>query len=446
MTRQHIRIRLTAVLVMLGIGFPASLPAQEAALRDSLESALLRLVFSRQPELVVRRAATATAEARLRAAGPVAPPVLGAEIENIPDWVNLADAGQIRLVIEREFLTGSRRAADRAVEQAAWEAAALRLELAERSVGVDVRARLATWLGWREIAARLATEDAMLQNAEAGLQARFATGEARYVDVLRLRTERLRVRSDRAEAILTAQAGRRRLEGMITPNDSLAPALRVLLDTLAALPAPVADLVLPPAPDPDSLLTALGALRFGDLRVASARARAEETAASRSALLVGGIGVQRFGDPGGGFTVGPSLRAAITLPFTVGGSTRALNQAAELAVEEAQDQRTAGENQLRTALLTARDRYVVALEQDRVYRDAMLVGAREEREAAVGAYRAGELSLIELLDFERALSRAEIARIRVAIDVQVAYAQLILTAAGFRSPGITVFDSEAEND
>ena len=120
---------------------------------------------------------------------------------------------------------------------------------------------------------------------------------------------------------------------MITPNDSLAPALRVLLDTLAALPAPVADLVLPPAPDPDSLLTALGALRFGDLRVASARARAEETAASRSALLVGGIGVQRFGDPGGGFTVGPSLRAAITLPFTVGGSTRALNQAAELAVD-----------------------------------------------------------------------------------------------------------------
>ena len=38
----------------------------------------------------------------------------------------------------------------------------------------------------------------------------------------------------------------------------------------------------------------------------------------------------------------------------------------------------------------------------------LINAAREEREAALSAYANGELSLVELLDFERSLSRAEI--------------------------------------
>ncbi len=446
MTKQQMRIRFAAALMMFGLWFPASLPAQGGPPRDSLTAALLNLVFDRQPELAARRAAVAMAEARYRAAGPVEAPAVGFEIENIPDGVNLADAGQIRLVVEREFLTGSRRAADRALAQAAWDAAAVRLELAERSIGAVLSADLAVWLGGREVAARLAAEDTLLQDTEASLEARFAAGDARYVDVLRIRSERLRARSERADALLGSQEARRQLEGLIAAGDSGVPALQALLERFVELPPRITGEALPLPPDVDSLVAALGTLRLGALEVAGARARADEVRASRSARLFGAIGVQRYGDTTDGFTVGPSLRAAVTLPFAVGGSTRALNQAAALGVVEAQQHQAAATNQLRTALLTARDRYVVALERIQVYGDALLLGAREEREAAVAAYRSGQLSLIELLDFERALSRVETGRVRAAIDAHVAYAHLILTAAGFTPTGDALSATEAAND
>ena len=50
---------------------------------------------------------------------------------------------------------------------------------------------------------------------------------------------------------------------------------------------------------------------------------------------------------------------------------------------------------------------------------------RQERESALAAYRTGSLSLLELLDFERALSRAEIERIRALVDAADAWADLL---------------------
>ncbi len=447
MTQQHWRFTLWAVLVGLGAAVPGSLVAQRLTSDDSLETRLIALVLARQPELAVRRAVVATAEAGLRAAGAREAPTLSAEIEDIPGGMNLPDAGQVRLMFEREFLTGSRRTAERAVARIARDAAATRLDLAERSLGAVVLGDLAVWRGWEGVAARLAAEDSLLQAAETGLQGRFAAGEARYVDVLRLRTERLRVRSERAEALRAGQEGRRRLEGQLSPTDSAQPVFHALLDALAAeQPAAMPGEGLLPPPDVDSLIAALGALRLGDLDVDDARARARLVRASRRAHLVGGLGVQRFGDADAGFSVGPSLRASISLPFTVSGSTRALNRAAELAVAQSLADRAAAAGRLRTALLVARGRYAGALERVQVYDVALLAGAREEREGALGAYRSGELSLIELLDFERALARAETDRLRAVIDAGRAYAQLLIAAAGLPAPGDHPSDSEAGHD
>ena len=392
MTRLRRRFPLAAVLVASSFAAPAGLRAQGAAPADSLEATLLTLVLARQPELAVRRAAVATAEARLRAAGPSEAPSLGAEIENIPDGLNLPDAGQVRLMFEREFLTGPRRAAEKAVARSAGDAATARLNLAERSLGAVVLRDLAVWRGWRAVASRLAAEDSLLQEAETGLQGRFAAGEARYVDVLRLRTERLRVRSERGEALRAAQGGRRRLESLVAPSDSVQPAFQVLLGALEAVRGTALPDTLPPPPDVDSLITALGALRLGEFQVDGARARAERVRASRRPQLVGGIGVQRFGDAEGGFSVGPSLRASISLPFTVSVSTQAMNRASDFAVAQALAERAAFAVRLRTTLLLARDRYAAALEPLQVYDAGLLAGAREERESALGAYRSGELS------------------------------------------------------
>jgi cobalt-zinc-cadmium efflux system outer membrane protein len=315
----------------------------------------------------------------------------------------------------------------------------------EQSLQAIVRRDIAVWLGWRHVADRLAAEDSLLDAAETGLRARFAAGQARYVDVLRLRTERLRVRSERAEAIRSGQEGKRRLLGML-PDDTLRQGVATLLDAMAMQPLPAWAESLPPAPDVDSLITALGADRLGDLHVDGARGRADQVRASRRPRLTGALGIQRFGDPRSGFTVGPMLRGSVSLPFAVGGSTRRLTQAADLGVAQAQAERVAFAARLRTALLLAHDRYAAARERLQVYDAALLTGAREEREGALGAYRTGELSLIELLDFERALARAETDGLRAAIDARIAYADLVTRATSVAGPDAGPSDSEAAHE
>jgi cobalt-zinc-cadmium efflux system outer membrane protein len=444
---RQIRRPPLAILLAFAVALPGRLAGQGATAADSLEAALVALALARQPELAARRAAAATAEARLAAAGPRDAPTLGIEAEEIPDGVDLPDAGQALLLLEADLLTGARRAAERVVARTERDAALARLDLAERGLGAAVRRDLAAWRGWLGVAARLGAEDSLLLDAEAGLQARFATGEARYVDVLRLRTERLRVRSERAEALRAAGEGRRALDGLLAPGDSAGPTLQALLRALAELPPPpVTGAAFPPPPDVDSLMLALGALRPGDLAVDRAGAEANRVRASRRARVTGGVGLQRFGDGGGGFDFGPALRATVTLPFAVPGSNRAAYRAADRAVAEARAGRTAFASRLRTTLLVARDRYAAALERLTIYDAALLTGAREEREAALGAFRAGQLSLLELLDFERALARAETDRLRAAMDARVALADLFTAAAGLAARTDAFPDAETGND
>jgi cobalt-zinc-cadmium efflux system outer membrane protein len=256
---------------------------------------------------------------------------------------------------------------------------------------------------------------------------RFASGEARYVDVLRLRTERLRIRSERAEALRTSQTGVRRLEETVAPDEAALSSLRTLLaDSPAHITSALA-VDLPAVPDPDSLIASMGALRYATQRVDLARGLAARDRAVRRFQLTGGLGIQRFAGDNGGFTVGPSLRASISLPLAVNRSNRAQQAAGDLRIALAETERIAFLAHLRTELLLARDRYAAAVERLQVYDGALLTGAREERQSALSAYRNGDLTLLELLDFERALSRAETERIRAAIDVTASYAEIFIT-------------------
>jgi cobalt-zinc-cadmium efflux system outer membrane protein len=78
----------------------------------------------------------------------------------------------------------------------------------------------------------------------------------------------------------------------------------------------------------------------------------------------------------------------------------------------------------RAELGAARDRYEAARRRLAVFESALLRGAADEREAALAAFRSGELSLLELIDFERALSRAEIIRLQTLIEAADAFAAL----------------------
>lgn len=445
MTQVYPQLQAAGLALVLALG-PVPLKAQTAADSDSLETALFNLALPHHPQLMSRRAALALAEGRLRAAGPLEAPTLSAEVENITDGIDLPNAGQIRLMLEREFLTGPRRSAERDVARAEVAGAAAALLLTEQGLRSTLKRDLMMWRGWLAVAARLAAEDSLLQEAESALTARFASGEARYVDVLRLRTERLRTRSERAEALRASQTGVRRLEEAVAPDDPALSSLRALLaQSLARATIPLVG-ELSAIPDPDSLMAWTGVLSYANQRVDLARGLAARDRAARRLQLTGGLGIQRFAGDKGGFTVGPSLRGAISLPFAVGGSNRAQQAAGELRVALAETERVAFVAHLRTQLLLDRDRYAAAVERLQVYDSALLTGAREERESALRAYRNGDLTLLELLDFERALSRAETERIRAAIDVTTSYAEIFITLSAPSGLSADVASSGDAND
>lgn len=424
------------------------LPAQRADLAPSSTqpdtsalAALRAAILRSNPELIARRAAVAAAQAHLDAAGFAMPWVLSGEVEEVPGGFNVARAGSARISVERELLSGGRRSAARSLASADVDAVAADLFAAEQRVTALGTQALTRAAGWSAIARRLEDEDSALSSAEVSLRARFATGGARYVDVLRLRTERLRVEVEEASAVTEAHIARQALEALIAGRDTLPRSTQAFLDSLvgvrilaltavdSAAARPQAERAqLPPAPDIDSLLVASGVVRLLDASVAQARAASQLILANRHSRLSGFLGAQRFLSEGGTFTVGAVAGASISLPFTAHQANTAAVAAARSDVAAALSERSATLSSVRTELLAARTRYEAARVRFAGYNAALLASARDERESALAAYRAGTLTLMELLDFERALARAEIDRLTSQIDAATAVTELLMGA------------------
>jgi len=430
------RVPSRALVLLALLAVPVGAGAQQGVPADS---ALLLALRRTNPELAARRAAAVAAEARLLATGFAPPLVLSAEAEEVPDGVNLAGAA-LRLGVEKEFLSGGRRSAERALAATDVRTASAALLATEQRLLAEAARAALRIAGGTRIARRLAAEDSLLVGAEGALRVRFSVGEARYVDVLRLRTERLRIQSERAEALTLAASGRRTLETL------LAPAPDTLVERLVRTAAdPLAGDTLPSAPDPDTLLARSGAVALADAAVERSRAARALVVAGQRPRVSASAGLQKFdGEGGAGF--GPTLGASISLPSTAARANRTALAASEAQVGAAEAERTATVAALRGALLAVRDRYEAARARLALFDAALLRGARQEREAALAAYGSGDLSLVELLDFERALARAEIQRVRARIEAADALAELLSSAAGNAGGETSTFRLPSDDD
>lgn len=418
---------------------PASAPQSASQPDTSALAAFHAAILRSNPEVIARRAALAAAQARLNAAGFAAPSVLSAEVEDVPSGVNVT-RGSSRITVDHEFLSGARRSSARSLASAEKAVASADLYATERRVTALGTQALTRAAGWSAIARRLEDEDSTLSSAQTSLRVRFATGGARYVDVLRLRTERLRVETQQASAITEARVARQALEALVGRSDATSPLIAPLLDSLVAsrgraLSAPAAGspqgaqlALLPPAPDVDSLLAASGVTRSANALVAQARASRQFILANQRPRVTGFLGAQRFIGDNGNFTLGAVAGASVSLPFTASRANATAAAAASSSVTAALTERSATLNSVRTDLLAARSRYEAARARLAVYNAALLTGAREERESALAAYRAGTLTLIELVDFERSLALAEIDRLTSQIDAATALTDLLTGA------------------
>lgn len=418
---------------------PAIAAGQAIGGVDSITVAEIRnLIRQTNPELDARRAVIAAAEARVSAAGAVGPVVLSADLEEVPDGFDVTEAGSFRLDLSRAVLGGGRRAASRALAGQAVARTRLEFALVERGLLARAEGLLAHYLGYLAVAERLSAQDSLLTGAEDAVTTRFAVGESRYVDVLRLRAERLRTRAEIAQARSEALRGRRGLIGLAGPIDTTGQRLTASLDRLAELaPALMEAVVFPPAPSIDSLVAVSAPVQLAKVAVQEAEAGLRLTAAEHRARLNASIGVQRFGGEDGRHRIGPTLGASVTLPFTARRAGRATRLAAEQNILAAQAEQRAAFLRVRASLGAARDRYDVAVANAALFEAALMRGAREERENALASYRMGTLSLLELLDFERALTQAEVSQHRSRIAAAEALADLLAGAADIPDHSVT---------
>lgn len=373
--------------------------------------------------LRVAQANVDLAAARAGAAGAVAPAFLTAGLSEAP--AASLDQGNLRLEVGRDLLTGPRRRAERDLADVEVQAATIALSLEERRLtGVVLRDAIRV-AGARRIAVRLAAEDQLLAGAEEGVRGRFSVGQARYVDVLRVRTERLRIQSDRGATIAEERGARASLAAFVTGTE-LAASLDLVIDSLAV--DGLADAwraILPPLPPLDSLLALSEPARLAAVSAARMTAAHALLVAEQRPQMSAYAGIQRIGQANNGPTLGPSLGFTVSLPFTAARTNRLALAAATQGTTTAAVFRDAALADARAQLEAARERYSAARARLEVFDAALLRGARDERESALAAYRTGTLSLLELLDFERALSRAEIERIRALVDAADAWADLL---------------------
>lgn len=425
------RRTLGAILILsLPIAAPA-VGAQVTSVSDPAAIAQLRPFLAAHPELEARQAAleAARARARLVSFGPAA--ALEAEIEEVPGGINLLGAGSISVGVSREFVPAGTRRARATLAEVSVRRASLERELAERALLAEADMHLTRASAATAVARRLSAEDTLLAAAEDALRARFSVGDARYVDVLRLRSERLRVQGERASATADARVARTELLGIVVPGGAEPGRLAVDVAISAAAGAALGTglAALPPA---DSLLALAAELRLAELDVAEAAARRSVSLAERRPGITGAIGAQRF-DDGGGTRYGATVGASVPLPFTARRANAAAAIVAEREVDAARAEQRAALASARARIGAAVERYDAAREQIALYDSALLQAARAEREGALAAYRTGDFTLIELLDFERALARAEIDRLRSRMAAADALAALYVDVTGTTS-------------
>lgn len=403
-----------AALVLLGRG----VAAQEPALVTTAQvQALRQAQRSNDPLLAARQATIEAARLRLGAVARRGPLDLSFELEEfrVTDPLNQT----VRIAAAHEFVPAAAVSAVSARRLAQLELEEARLAGAALVAGIDLDRHVIEASVWQRIRARLLEEDSLLVRAGATLNARFAAGDARYIDVIRLRTERIRVQSEAIDALALAQSARLRLVGLV--GDDAA-------EIVDAAVASVRELRIPTLPAARDLIASAPAIQLAAAEVTIARADLGSTRAESLRRWTAGVGLQRF-EAGTGYTIGPVLMGSVSLPTPQRAVRNALAQAAAQDTVSASRTHRAAISRLRADVAGAEARFNAARQRYESSDARLLAAAREERESALVAYATGELSLIELLDFERALARAETQRLESYLRMVDAWADIWRAAA-----------------
>lgn len=307
---------------------------------------------------------------------------------------------------QRIDLAGVSRTQRKAADHA-FQADEQRLNMERRRWRAEIRQRFYTLLAAKQRADSLQRYQQRLDELASIIGKRLARGEASRYDRLRIDQERTLVTGDFREASADYQSAR-----------------ASLFDLLNIAPEPVAGSLLPPSPEYENTETPVaGHPRLRALSAARDSARLEASAARREGWprLTLGVGRKTLEEPGLEAD-GNVVLVGVELPLFDRGSgeARAADSRAARLRAELSLQHQALENAWRSARekLKAQRTSAVELRASLEREDGTLTAIAET------AYRAGEITIMELIDAYRTEMGTRQSYIDRALDARLTYIQL----------------------
>jgi outer membrane protein, heavy metal efflux system len=396
--------------------------AQDSARADTLHLAdALRVAAAANPMLQAARFSAAAAEQRVGPAGALPDPQLQIGLMNrmvsrLGSTMDPMTMNQVQLMQMLPWpgkLGNARRAAglSASAAQADAEDQALMLAAQVRMTYFDVAA------ADRSLDVMRRTQG-LLRDFLQVSTTMYAVGSAVQQDVLRAQVEVARMGEE------ITRMGQERL--------AMAARLNALLGREAALPIPAVELpeTGDDLPAVDSLIAmALAhrpALRAGAERVSAAQA---SLAAARRELYPDfQVGVAYQARPAYDNMV--SLMIGISLPIFAGSRQLPMRRQMAAMRDMSAAELLSLRNETVARVVETRARAVRDRDLSRLYRSSILPQARSAAQAALGSYRVGQVSFMQLVDNQMTVNRYEIETIRLLADYQQALGDLIALTGG----------------
>lgn len=395
--------------VAAALAFIPALSAQESGLTldQAVETAL-----ARNPEVLAARARIDAARGRTLQLKSRPEPQAAASIEGvpIPGLKKEGDQVEVHLGIEQAFEYPGKRALRADIGRQGEDMAAAELDRVR--LLLTARVKRTYWSAAFAGAAVEALErtssrlDALLED----LQAKYRTGAAAYVDVLRARAEKARLRNqilEQAKEKRTAELGLDELLGR-PPGEPVA--------LLTALP------FVPLDADPAALVerarATLPSFRLSALRIQGAESLVKLAGLSRRPDFLAGFLFPSVRPNAWGVSFG------LTMPFLRPGRAKGLAQEASAEAEASRFAAEALDRRVRTAVESAYIAAKSAEEQVYVYEKSLLRELDDELGIQLDYFRYGKAEAFSLLDLYRTYILAQVEHLRALLLYNLALADL----------------------
>lgn len=294
----------------------------------------------------------------------------------------------------------------------------------ERSIAEATRASLALRLrgdvtrAYRRLQAdalSLRTLESLRRTAsdlEQMVNARLRTGGARYLDVLRARSERVRIENDAIEGLRALREDRRSLNGLMArgAEEALEPADSL---TYAPLADSLSNILSAAMADRPRLQAARLEIERGGSQIDLARGRMPSAMVSAGLDRVPGSDSPGFGG-----------EIALTLPFAPWTDRRARVSEAQASKGSAQARLEASQREVEGTLRNAFEAARAAERQVQQFDRILLADATDAIRTATQNYQTGQIDGLELFETLRTYRSIELESIRALLNYELARTDL----------------------